>query len=311
MSWRAARCRITCHVRSLPPLSSGSSRPAFNQSSFMRSPSGARGGAGHRSVCTPSPSMKVRYQSSRLSRLQSASPRVGRAGGVGVDQRRDGGGVGDAALPRARSRAARRARVPAPAPRSQCENGTGNPIFLRVRISARQDRLHRLAQDPLRGQAAQFHPWRQRGRELHEVVIQEGHAALDRRRHAHLVLLHQQLHQVRLQVGVEQPVERAAVAVRRDRNRPARRRRRPPWRGRRSEAPAARPAAAARSRRSCRRTSPRASAASPGTIVSRSARPVPAGAAAPCRLTKSRIGSGARFQKAPARQLASARGYFP
>ena len=40
-----------------------------------------------------------------------------------------------------------------------------------------------------------------------KLVIQERHAALDRRRHAHLVLLHQQFMQIGLDVGVEQPIE--------------------------------------------------------------------------------------------------------
>ena len=55
----------------------------------------------------------------------------------------------------------------------------------------------------------------QRRRELDELVIEERHAALDRRRHAHLVLLHQQLDQVGLHVGVEQAIEQRAAAVRR------------------------------------------------------------------------------------------------
>ena len=215
MSWRAARCRITCHVRSLPPLSSGSSSPAFSQSSFMpcalqrlrgvRQRRDARAG----SVCTPSPSMNVRYQSSRFSRLQSASPPSAVPAACAVDQRRDRARVGDAAL-RARAIEQHVARQTVASGRAAtARTAPGIPSSCGVRISAGRIDLHRLAQDPLGREAAQFHPWRQRGRELHEVVIEEGHAALDRGRHAHLVLLHQQFHQVRLQVRVEQPVERA------------------------------------------------------------------------------------------------------
>src|SRR3712207_7675552 len=42
MSWRRARWRIRCHVRSLPPLSSGSSRLAFSQRMFMDGPAPPR-----------------------------------------------------------------------------------------------------------------------------------------------------------------------------------------------------------------------------------------------------------------------------
>src|SRR5262245_52184690 len=35
ISWRRARCRIRCHVRSLPPLSSGSSRSDFSHNIRM------------------------------------------------------------------------------------------------------------------------------------------------------------------------------------------------------------------------------------------------------------------------------------
>ena len=41
-------------------------------------------------------------------------------------------------------------------------------------------------------------------------MIQERHAALDGGGHAHLVLLHQQLDQIGLDVGVEQPVQHIA-----------------------------------------------------------------------------------------------------
>ena len=66
-------------------------------------------------------------------------------------------------------------------------------------------------------QPESFHASGRRRGELHELVIEERHAALDRGRHAHLVLLHQQLDQVGLDVGVEQPVEQRA-AVRRARS---------------------------------------------------------------------------------------------
>ena len=44
---------------------------------------------------------------------------------------------------------------------------------------------------------------------LHELVIQEGHPALERSRHAHLVLLHQELDQARLELGLAHPIESA------------------------------------------------------------------------------------------------------
>ena len=45
-------------------------------------------------------------------------------------------------------------------------------------------------------------------------MIEKRHATLDRRRHAHLILLHQQLDQVRLDIRVQKAVEQRAVAVR-------------------------------------------------------------------------------------------------
>src|SRR5262249_50916204 len=42
---------------------------------------------------------------------------------------------------------------------------------------------------------------------LDEDVVEKGHTAFDRRRHAHLVLLHQQLDEVRLQVRMAHALE--------------------------------------------------------------------------------------------------------
>src|SRR5689334_14725793 len=70
----------------------------------------------------------------------------------------------------------------------------------------RQKPLHALAQNVLRGPASQFQSFRQTRREFDQLVIEKRHPALDRSGHAHLVLLHQQLVQVSLDVGVEQPV---------------------------------------------------------------------------------------------------------
>jgi hypothetical protein len=45
---------------------------------------------------------------------------------------------------------------------------------------------------------------------LHQRMIEEGGPALDRRCHAHVVLLHQEFHKIGLNIGVEQPLQRLA-----------------------------------------------------------------------------------------------------
>ena len=41
-------------------------------------------------------------------------------------------------------------------------------------------------------------------------MVEERHATFDRRGHAHLILLHEQLDEIRLQIRVTHPIERAA-----------------------------------------------------------------------------------------------------
>ena len=234
MSCRAARWRIRCHVRSLPPLSSGSSRPAFSQRIFTLAISyavacsrsaGVEAGPKAGSVWTPSPSMKVRYQSSRLSRLQIASPPSAAPAAWAAISRSTADRLDDAALTAARVEQ-HVARDGAPlAAHPDPERHRESHLLPRQDLG-RDDRLHRLAQDPLGREPAQLQPGRQRRGELDELVIEERHPALDRRRHAHLVLLHQQLDQVGLEVGVEQAVEQRAAAVRRVEVLPATARRR-------------------------------------------------------------------------------------
>ena len=51
---------------------------------------------------------------------------------------------------------------------------------------------------------------RDTGREFHQGVIQEGDPAFDRCRHAHLILLHQQLNQVGFDIGIEKAMKQVA-----------------------------------------------------------------------------------------------------
>ena len=158
----------------------------------------------------PSLSMNVRCQSSRFSRLQMRRRRRCARRRDRASSASTAAGSMSAALARAaiEQHVARDLRSSGPA--SSAPNGTGNPIFGRFRIDVRQHALHRLAQDPLGRPARQLPLVGQRRRELDQLVIEERHAAFDRRRHAHLVLLHQQLDQVGLDVGVEQPIEQRA-----------------------------------------------------------------------------------------------------
>jgi hypothetical protein len=83
-------------------------------------------------------------------------------------------------------------------------------------LRAAEDRLgeqvlRRLAQHALGGEPGELPLGGHRRDELDQLVIEERHAALDRCRHAHLVLLHQQFDQVSLDVGVEHPVEQGTL----------------------------------------------------------------------------------------------------
>ena len=165
------------------------------------------------SVWTPSPSMKVRYQSSRLSRLQRTSPPSARPACVVVEQPRDGGRRRGRARASRRSSSTSRSDVAATPPASTGQTARGTPSSAARGCSPAAgpraaSRRMRLVVKP-RELAAR----RQRRRELHQHVIEERHAALDRRRHAHLVLLHQQLDQIRLDVRVEQAIEQRLVAA--------------------------------------------------------------------------------------------------
>src|SRR5438105_6267601 len=66
---------------------------------------------------------------------------------------------------------------------------------------------HRLAQDMLCRPAAQLEPSRQRGREFREGMIEKWHPTLDRGRHAHLILFHEQLVEIRLRIHVQETIE--------------------------------------------------------------------------------------------------------
>ena len=213
-------------------------------------------------------------------------------------------------------RAARRARTSLPRRRASTRaNGTGNPIFGRVEDARRQQVARGLAQDALGREAGQLAVAPAACRELDEHVIEERHAALDRRRHAHLVLLHQQLDEVGLHVGVEQAVEQRPASAGRveaaERGAVGRvgRRAAPPARPA-SSCALARPAAPPRS---CRRTSPPACAPPRGTSGARSGAARAGQArddAARDRRRASRRAPAARRRRR-ARQFQSARGYLP
>jgi hypothetical protein len=77
----------------------------------------------------------------------------------------------------------------------------------------RQQPANRFAQDALGREAAKLESIGQAGGEFDKHVIEKRHPAFNRRGHAHLVLLHQQLDEVRLDVGVEEPSEDAARPI--------------------------------------------------------------------------------------------------
>ncbi len=222
--------------------------------------------AGAASVCTPSPSMNVRNQSSRLSSIHSRSHPSVLPGRVVAEQSRGRIGIDDAAFARApieqdladrsvpllaRPSSKRHREIPSSAARGST---AGRTPF----IASRNTRLV--------VQPGELPLVRHRRGELDELVIEERDAALDRRGHAHLVLLHEQFDQIRLHVRVEQarqqagagwrPVEprlRRAVGAHVHRVRPALAR----------QANRADPQAGWR--RSCRGTSPPECVPSPGT----------------------------------------------
>ena len=121
--------------------------------------------------------------------------------------------------------------------RSQLDSGTEKPCLGRSRISSGQPRAQRLAQDPLLLPAADLVLRRDRGRELHHLVVQEGRARLERVGHGGDVDLRDEVvDEVGPGVDLEHPVDHG-------------RRRRPPPSGRRS-----------RRRRRPRRSPPRSRA---------------------------------------------------
>ena len=67
----------------------------------------------------------------------------------------------------------------------------------------------------LASEASDLEPCGNARRELHHLMIEKRHAALDRRRHAHVVLFHQQFDKIGLLVSVQQPVQEIAVLRRR------------------------------------------------------------------------------------------------
>ena len=165
-----------------------------------------------RSVCTPSPSMNVRNQSSRFINAQIASPPATRPSRWLSSSRATAAGL---IKPRSRVRRSRSTSRTAVChrPRVHWPNGTGKPHLLAREDLVRQQAPNRFAEDPLGREAAQLEAIGQARGELDEHVIEEGHAAFDRGRHAHLILFHQQLDEVRLHVRVEQAPEHAARAV--------------------------------------------------------------------------------------------------
>ena len=122
------------------------------------------------------------------------------------------GGIEDAALARAAiEQDVARHGVPRAA--RPCGKRYRKAHLRPVEDRCRQYIGHCFAENALGRPARQLPVVRQAGAELHELVIEERHAAFDRRSHAHLVLLHQQLDEVRLDVGVQQAIEQGAAAV--------------------------------------------------------------------------------------------------
>ena len=153
-----------------------------------------------------------------------------------------------------------------------------------------------------------FHSAGMVGDELHELVIEKRHAAFDRCRHAHLVLLHQQLDEICLDVGIEQPIEQ--------RPRPARRAR-PVTRRRPVRAWRAAQAAANSSR--CAQRDGREVVEERGLRRVLDGEERPAGSSGrragqrgdERSASQRRAASGITRYTPPARQLMSARGYLP
>ena len=168
-------------------------------------------------VLGSSPSMKMRCQSSRFASSQSRSPwrAAPRDARPRAARARPASNSPRAQRPRAQHELLdQRPGGPAqPAARPAPES----PSCAALRISPRHEVAQRLAQHRLGAPAAQLEAARQRGHVLDQRVVQEGHAALDRRRHAHLVLLHQQLDEIGLEVGVAHPLERVPARPRRRR----------------------------------------------------------------------------------------------
>ncbi len=74
----------------------------------------------------------------------------------------------------------------------------------------RQEVPSRFAQDPLGREARKLEAWGQLSGELDEDVVEERHTTLDRRGHAHLVLLHQEFDEIRFDVRVQHAIEERA-----------------------------------------------------------------------------------------------------
>ena len=75
---------------------------------------------------------------------------------------------------------------------------------------SRHEIPQRGAQDGLRLPTSQLHAARDRGDVLDELVVQIWHPAFEGCRHAHLILLHQESDQVRLDVRLAHPLQHAA-----------------------------------------------------------------------------------------------------
>ncbi len=97
-------------------------------------------------------------------------------------------------------------------PRNHLPIGTGKPIFDRDRIFSGKTPFMLSRRTYFVVPPRKLHRVGHARSELHQFVIEKRHATLDRRRHAHLVLLHQQFVQVGLDVCIEQ-TDRAEIGL--------------------------------------------------------------------------------------------------
>ena len=95
-------------------------------------------------------------------------------------------------------------------PRQPVSPRGGEPHLLPVHNRAGENIFDSRLQNRFSGQAFDgIFRWNA-GAELHQHVIEKRNPALGRRGHAHLILLHQQFHQVGLNIRVQQAVQQVA-----------------------------------------------------------------------------------------------------